>query len=57
MFIYYLKQATVEGIDFDAAAYAQDVFNNVEKPFTFDKTMFPTMPLGTYAGIMHSLNA
>jgi len=46
MFVYYLKQAAVEGKDFDDSAFAQDVFENVEQPFTFDKTMYPTMPIG-----------
>ena len=46
MFVYYLKQATVQGINFNHTQFQEDVFQNVERPFTFDKTEFPTEPKG-----------
>ena len=46
MFNYYLKQALVHEVDFNDSMFAEDVFKNVEQPFTFDRTDYPTTPRG-----------
>ena len=46
LFIFYLKEAIVKGIDFDQARFESDVFTNIEEVFTFDKTVFTSEPAG-----------
>lgn len=46
MFVYYLKEALTKNVSFDQAQFNADVLKNVEKPFTFDKTEFPSSPTG-----------
>ena len=48
MFVYYLKFAAVKEVDFNRTQFDEDVFNSIEEPFTFDKTVYPVTPTGKF---------
>lgn len=46
LFIEYLNQVIQYNSTYNESFVQQAMFNNVEKPFTFDTTSFPTTPTG-----------
>lgn len=41
-----LDRALVSRVPFNQTAVTNDIFTNVEEPFTLDRTHFPTKPSG-----------
>ena len=38
--------ALFQGVPFDQAKFNQDVFTTVEQVFTFDRSIYPSKPIG-----------
>ncbi|KAG5871129.1 hypothetical protein JTB14_031140 [Gonioctena quinquepunctata] len=46
IFIHYMNVSLLTNTKFNESLVRQEMFNKVEKPFTFDRNTFPTEPSG-----------
>lgn len=56
LFLDYLNKSLISGTRFNQHTFDKDVFNNIEKPFTFMKKLYPLCPKGNTIDVARKIH-